>query len=252
MSDWQTAWITGASSGIGRELALRLAAQGVRVAASSRSSDRLEELSRQNANIVPFPLDVTNRNEVNTTVAAIQRKLGQIDLAILNAAIHETMNSEDFSAETAARSMAVNYFGIINALDSLIPAMTGRRAGHIALMSSLAGYRGGDNGIAYCPTKAAIISLAECLLTDLLRRGVQMTVINPGMVDTPMVATASGKKVPVGMAAEYIIAGLRKKQYEIAFPLSSLLRCRISRALLGSVYHWRARKRARLGTVSFK
>jgi NAD(P)-dependent dehydrogenase (short-subunit alcohol dehydrogenase family) len=243
-SDWRTAWITGASRGIGRELALRLAAAGVKVAVSSRNQVRLGKLATLNPNIIPFPLDVTNEQATRSTVRALRERLCGIDLAILNAGIHEHMDVRTFSAATATRIMGVNYLGIVKSLEAIIPLMTLSRHGQIALMGSLSGYRGSTGQAAYAPSKAAIISLAECLLQELLREGIHISIINPGVVDTPMTARMRCKKIPAVAAAEHILAGLCARKFEIAFPLSGVVRTKLLRALPNPVFHWRAGKRA--------
>ena len=159
---WRTAWITGASTGIGRALAVALAERGVKVAASARSADKLAELARAHPGIAPLPLDVLDAAAMAEAVRSIASTLGPIDLAVLNAGTWEPMSSRNFSAAKAARSMAVNYQGIVNGIEALLPAMLERGAGHIALVASVAGYRGlSPLTAAYGPTKAAVINLAE-------------------------------------------------------------------------------------------
>jgi NAD(P)-dependent dehydrogenase (short-subunit alcohol dehydrogenase family) len=242
-SDWKTAWITGASRGIGRELALRLAGEGVKVAVSSRNQALLGKLATLNPNIIPFPLDVTNQRATLRSLKAMSERLCGIDLAVLNAGIHEHMDVRTFSADTAARVMAVNYLGIVNALEVLIPLMTFSKHGQIALMGSLSGYRGETGQAAYAPSKAAIISLAECLLPELLREGIQISVINPGVVDTQMTARMRCAKIPAAAAADHILAGLHARKFEIAFPLSGVVRTKLLQALPSPVFHWRACRR---------
>ncbi len=242
---WKTAWITGASSGIGRELSLQLAAEGVLVAASARREALLFQLSTLNSNIVPFPVDVCDRVAMGHTIRKIVRKFGGIELAILNAGMLQDMGVRDYDAGMVARLMTVNYCGIANALEGIIPVMRRERTGQIGLVGSLAGYHGRPWGAAYAPTKAAIICLAECLLQDLLCDGIQISIINPGIVDTPMTAHIGGQKMPVDAAAEHILSGLRKRQFEIAFPLT--FRTRLHRLLPNPIYWWRAQRRARAG-----
>jgi short-subunit dehydrogenase len=242
-SDWKTAWITGASRGIGRELALRLAGEGVKVAVSSRNQVLLAKLATLNPNIIPFPLDVTDQQATLRSLKAVSERLCGIDLAVLNAGIHEHMDVRTFSAATAARVMAVNYLGIVKALEVLIPLMMVSRHGQIALMGSLSGYRGETGQAAYAPSKAAIISLAECLLQELSRDGIQISIINPGVVDTAMTARMTCKKISAADAADYILAGLHARKFEIAFPPSGVVRTKLLQALPSPVFHWRARKR---------
>ena len=218
---WKTAWITGASTGIGRALALQLAKQGVRVAASARDAVKLDALVSEQAGITAFPLDVTDHDAVATTYAAIARDFGAIDLAVLNAGVWDPMSADDFDARRVAATMAVNHTGIANALEPLLKDMIARRAGQIALVASVAGYRGLPKAVAYAPSKAAVISLAEVLRLDLARHDVMVNLINPGFVETPM---TSVNRFPMPFmvtaddAAVRIIAGLRKGKFEIAFP----------------------------------
>ena len=241
---WRIAWITGASSGIGRDLALQLARAGVKVAASARSADALTALAAQHRGIVPFPLDVTDAVAVAAAVKAIEASVGPIDLAILNAGVWLPMGARDFNGQKAADSMAVNYFGITNAIDALMPLMIARRSGHLAFVSSVAGYRGLPKSAAYSPSKAAVISLAETLKPDLAAHGVKVSVINPGFVETPM---TSVNKFPMPFmiksddAAARIIAGLQAGKFEIAFPWQLVSVLKLARILPYSLYFWYVR-----------
>lgn len=231
---WRTVWITGASSGIGAELALRLAERGVKVAVSARSADKLAALAARNANIKPYPLDVTDADACASAFANIERDLGAVDLAILNAGIWEQMIVSDFSAERAKRSMAVNYFGVLHALEPAMRAFAGRGSGHIAFVSSVAGYRGLMKGAAYCPTKAALNSLAEALYPHLQRKGVKLTLICPGYIKTPMTDANTFPMpfiIPVEDAARVMIAGLERGKYEIVFPFKMALLMKTLRIL---------------------
>ena len=185
---WRTAWITGASTGIGREVALMLAARGVRVAISARSADKLQALAAQNQLLVPYPLDVTNAEATRATAQAIREDFGSLDLVILNAGTWDPMSVGDYTSARAQRSMLVNYTGITNALEPVLQMLVAQGSGHIALVASVSGYRGLPKGAAYAPTKAAIINLAECLKPELKGTGVKISVINPGFVETPMTA----------------------------------------------------------------
>lgn len=218
---WRIVWITGASSGIGRALALSLARDGVVVAVSARPSEKLAELVGENANLRAYPLDVTDHAEVGRTVAAIEADLGPIDLAVLNAGVWHPMTSVTFDVAKIEQSMQVNYFGIVYPLDHLAPAMRARRHGQLALVSSVAAYVGLPRGVAYNPSKAAVVSLAEALADDLGRFGVKVNIVNPGFVETPMTAV---NKFPMPWimtadeAAARIRSGLLKNRFEIAFP----------------------------------
>lgn len=229
---WNVVWITGASSGIGRELALKLADKGSVVAVSARSADKLAELAGLNANIRTYPLDVTNAQAASDVAARIERELGPISLVILNAGVWDLMSASNFSLDTARKSIEVNYFGVVNALEPVMKSMLARKDGHIAVVSSVAGYRGG--GAAYSPSKAALISLSEALYPPLKDNGVKLTLICPGFIDTPM---TEGKAVPmpfrigVDQTARTIISGLERNKYEIAFPWQMALLMKFMRVI---------------------
>jgi short-subunit dehydrogenase len=244
MPSWNVVWITGASTGIGREVALELAKEGSKVAISARSADKLAEVAALHANITAFPLDVTDGPATQATVAAIEAQLGPVDLAILNAGTWGPMGAKDYTAARAEASMRVNYGGLAHGVEAIIPRFMQRKGGHLALVSSVAGYRGLPQAAAYAPSKAAVISLAEVLKPDLAHHGVTVSVINPGFVATPMTAVNTFPMpflVPVSKAAERIIAGLKKRKFEIAFPWQLVTMLKIARVLPYPLYFWVAK-----------
>ena len=236
---WKVVWVTGASSGIGREIALRLAASGVTVAASARSVDKLAELASASPSIKVYPLDVVDLEATKVVAAEIERDLGPIDLAILNAGVWNFMGATTYDAQVVNQSLAVNYTGVTNALAPLLPAMIARKSGHIAIVSSVAGYRGLPIAVAYAPTKAALINLAESLYPELADLGVKVSVINPGFVESPM---TKDNKFPMPFiisteeAVDTIIKGLIKGRFEIVFPWRMKWLATICRMLPNSWY----------------
>jgi NAD(P)-dependent dehydrogenase (short-subunit alcohol dehydrogenase family) len=242
---WRTAWVTGASSGIGRALALALAKGGARVAASARSTDKLVELARLDAGIVPFPLDVRDAAATASTVHTIAERLGPIDLAVLNAGVWKPISTRSFSAAKVAHALATNVQGVANGVEALLPAMLERGSGHIAMVASVAGYRGlSPATAAYGPSKAAIINLAETLRNDLASRGIAISLINPGYVETPMTG-ANRFPMPfmIGAddAAQRIVRGLRRRRFEIAFPRQLVALMKLARLMPYPMYFWYAR-----------
>ncbi|MEM8871094.1 MAG: SDR family NAD(P)-dependent oxidoreductase [Pseudomonadota bacterium] len=241
------AWITGASGGIGRAVALSLANEGWVVHATARSGDALEQLAREvdgPGTIVPAPGDVTD-------TAAMRRIVDQITtnsplaLAILNAGIYTPMRVQNFSAETARKMFDVNLSGVTNAVDPVLEHMTERRAGHVAITASVAGYRGLPDAAAYSATKAGLIAMCEALAMDLVDLGVRISVINPGFVKTE--ATSVNQfTMPFLMtpeeAAERIVAGLKKPGFEIAFPRRFALMLRAIGLLPNQTYIWAIRR----------
>lgn len=218
---WSTAWIVGASTGIGRDLAIKLAQLGTRVAVSSRSADKLHELAEQHNNVVPFAVDVTDVAGVAEVHRQIIEKLGRLDLVVLNAGVWHPMTVSQFNVDQCRQSMEVNHGGITNALQAILPDMLANDRGHVGLVASVAGYRGLPKALAYAPSKAAVISLAEVLKLELQDTNVDVSLINPGFVDTPM---TSVNEFPMPYiissedAAERILKGLKRRKFEIAFP----------------------------------
>jgi short-subunit dehydrogenase len=241
---WKAVWITGASTGIGRELVIQLSAAGIRVAATARSADKLDELARGRDSVVAVPGDVTDPAAMQAAHATVVSRLGPIDLAILNAGVWDETSASSFDARRAAATMSVNYLGLTNALEPLIAGMKGRGAGHIALVSSVAGYRGLPKAAYYAPSKAAAISLAEVLATELGRHGIKVSVVNPGFVETPMTAVNKFPMpfiIPADDAARRILAGLSKGRFEVAFPWQMVALLKFLRVLPYPVYFWLVR-----------
>lgn len=237
---WPAVWVTGASSGIGRELAVQLAARGSAVAASARSEDELATLASGTDLISSYPLDVTGSGPVADTVENIERDLGPIDLAILSAGTwSQVQPARNLDPDTFRRAMDVNYMGTVNALAALVPRMVARGRGHIAIVASVAGYRGLPKAAAYGPTKAALINLAESIRPELEARGVRISVINPGFVRTPM-TDVNTFPMPFLMepdqAARRIVAGLEAGKYEIAFPTRFIVLMKLLRVLPNTLF----------------
>lgn len=235
-------WITGASTGIGREIALQLAASGVAVAASARSVEKLGELGH---GIRTYPLDVTDRGAVRAVVENIERDMGPIDLAILGAGTYSPVAVESFDPAVFERTMAANYVGVVNCLAALLPSLLERKSGHLAWIASVAGYRGLPKAAAYGPSKAALINLAECLKPELGQYGVTVSVINPGFVETPLTAQndfAMPFLMRAPLAARLTIEGLRRRRFEIAYPWRFVAILKVARVLPYALYFWLVRR----------
>ncbi len=215
--------ITGASSGIGAELARLFLERGDTVAACARSEDKLHAVAQGLASdrFRPFPLDVTDISAVEETIAAIEREHGSIDLAILNAGTYTQTPAKDFDAAAVRAMVDVNVTGISNVLAALMPRMIARRQGHLALMSSVAGYRGLPKAAGYSASKAAVIAMGESLKPELDGLGVKLQVICPGFVKTPLTDQNTFPMpflMEVEDAAERIMRGLDSSRFQIAFP----------------------------------
>ena len=217
-------WITGASSGIGKALAIKFANQGWQVAASARRENLLKDLNNQNPNIYSFPLDVRNENESKNTFQNIIKKFQTIDISVFCTGMHDPDAEKKLSSEKIREIMETNFFGTLNCIMAVNTYFRERKNGHIAIVSSVAGYRGLPAASGYCASKSALISLAESLYFDFKRYNVKVSVINPGFIKTPM---TDKNRFPMPMikspeyAAEKIFIGLTKRNsFEIHFPKS--------------------------------
>lgn len=219
---WKVAWITGASGAICGEIARRLAAAGVKVAATARPSERLDALAADD-NITAFPANVLNPDALKACAAEVEAKLGPIDLALFGAGIYVPFDVRNIDVDGFHKTMALNVDGVINGVAAVLPVMLQRREGQLAIMGSLFGYAGWPGNGSYGASKAAVINLAESLKLELEGTGVDVTLINPGFVDTPLNASYDPKKKLFVMkkerCARKILEKLPKRPYEIAFPI---------------------------------
>jgi NAD(P)-dependent dehydrogenase (short-subunit alcohol dehydrogenase family) len=216
-------WITGASSGIGRNLALAMARRGDLVAVTARRADDLAALVAEApaGRMVAFDGDVVDADRMAEIVGQVEARLGPIDIAVLNAGIYLPMRAETFDLGRFRKTVDVNLVGVANGLAPLMPLMMARRAGRIAINASVAGYGGLPNSAVYGPTKAALINMAASLKFDLDRHNVTIQVINPGFVETPATAKNAFEMpflVKTDVAVARILAGLSDDRFEITFP----------------------------------
>ncbi|MCI0599043.1 MAG: SDR family NAD(P)-dependent oxidoreductase [Beijerinckiaceae bacterium] len=215
------AWVTGASSGIGRAVALELARRGFKVAATARRAAELDSLAKAARSIFSFPGDTTSRAAMAAMVEQIETAHGPIALAFLNSGIYLIAELDGFSAEVVWRTFETNVGGTVNCLDPVLAAMERRGMGQIALTSSLAGYGGIARSAGYGSAKAALIYMAESLNLTYGHAGITIQIVNPGFVHTPMTAR-NNFKMPFIMsadrAAKIICDGFEKSGFEIAFP----------------------------------
>lgn len=219
-------WITGASTGIGRAVALRYARAGWTVAASARDASALAALAADASGlpgrIMPVPLDVTDLAACKAVVERIERESGAIDSAILNAGTHLPVDARTFSSQTFRKLFEVNVFGAVHGIEALLPVMLARRRGQIAIVASVAGYRGLPTASAYGASKAALINMAEALHLDLAGQGVDVRLVCPGFVKTPL-TDRNPFPMPFLMeadaAADRMFRGLSEgRSFEITFP----------------------------------
>ena len=217
-------WITGASSGIGKALALKFANEGWQVAASARRENLLNELNKENPDIHAFPLDVTSEDKTKEVFQSILKKFGSIDVCVFGTGMHDPSAEKNLNTETIRKIMETNFFGTLNCIVAVNNYFKEKKNGQISIISSVAGYRGLPAAGGYCASKSALISLAESLVFDFKRFNVRISVVNPGFIKTPM--TEKNKFVmPMIKTAEYaaekMFVGLIKRNaFEIHFPKS--------------------------------
>ena len=215
-------WITGASSGIGRSLAIKFAKEGWQVAASARRENLLQDLNKSNPNIHSFPLDVKNESQTQIVFKNILEKFKNLDICVFCTGIHDPSSEKKLNTETIRNLMETNFFGTLNCIVTVSNYFKENKMGQISIVSSVAGYRGLPAANGYSASKAALISLAESLFFDFKRYNVRVSVVNPGFIRTPM--TDKNKfKMPMiksaEFAAEKMFVGLTKRNtFEIHFP----------------------------------
>ena len=221
MNDKKVIWITGASSGIGRSLALKFANEGWVVAASARRENLLQELQSENANIHSFPLDVTNTEQCKTVFDDIIKRFENIEICVFGTGIHDPKSEKRFNLDKIRKIMEVNYFGTMNSINSIYEYFNNKKSGQISIISSVAGYRGLPAAGAYCASKSAVEAITESLHFEMKRINVRVSLISPGFIKTPM---TDQNDFPMPMikspefAAEQIYIGLiKKKGFEIHF-----------------------------------
>ena len=240
MKDKKIIWITGASSGIGKALAIKFAENGWIVAASARRENLLKELKQINQNIYPFPLDVTEIENCRTVAKKILEQFNNIDICVFGTGMHDPKSEKKFNLDSIRKIMEVNYFGTMNSINSIYEYFSKKKSGQISIISSVAGYRGLPAAGAYCASKAALTSFTESLNFDMQKKNVRISLISPGFIKTPM---TDQNDFPMPMikspkfAANEIYKGLTaKKTFEIHFPKAFTYFLKFLQILPSSMY----------------
>ena len=233
------ALITGASSGIGLELARELAKRGYALALLARRTDLLEQLAGELPRAIAVGCDVADATAVRDAVRRAEGELGgAFDLAIANAGVSIPGHATKFKLEDAERIIRVNVLGMMYLFDAVIPSMVERGSGRFAGVASLAGLRGLPAAGAYSASKAAMQSFLEAARVELAPHGVGVTIVNPGFVATPM--TEKNRFRPFLMtadrAAKIIADGLERGRRVVEFPRPTSLLMRAIRLVPDAVY----------------
>ena len=248
--DWhgQRVWLVGASSGIGLALAEQLHAQGASVILSARKREALEAFVQSHPGSIALPLDVTDHAAV-VQAAQVALAEGPLDMVCFCAGYYQAMRATAIDLPDLLRHHNVNTVGALHVLDAVMPALLARGRGHISLISSVAGFRGLPNSLAYGPTKAALINLAETLYLDLHDHGLAVSLINPGFVDTPLTAQNDFHMpalITPEQAAQAIVQGWSNGDFEIHFPKRFTRILKLLRLLPYTLYFAAIRRLLRL------
>jgi short-subunit dehydrogenase len=234
----QVVVITGASSGIGRALAVALANQKARVGAIARRGVQLDELAREirasGGAIEALTCDVTDRESTHRAIRGLAERIGPVDLLIANAGVGQIAGAAPMNVPGFEKMVRVNLLGVAYAFEAVMESMLARKSGHLAAISSLAAYKGLPGSAGYCATKAAVNAYCEGLRIELRNRGVAVTCVCPGFVKTEMTA---GKTHPMPLlmeadaAAVRIIRALERRQGVYNFPWRMSLMMKLARWL---------------------
>ena len=226
IQNWQgrRVWLVGASSGIGLACAKAMQAAGAHVIVSARDLGTLSEWAEvcktKGLPVALMSLDVTDALQVKYVARQVAAS-GPLDLVLYCAGHYRAQRATAFDLNDMLRHQDVNYNGLLRVLDAVLPIFLQQGHGHISLVSSVAGWRGLPNGLAYGPTKAAMTHLAETLYMDLQDKGIGVSVINPGFVATPLTAQNNFQMpalISPEEAAKAMLAGWAEGLFDIHFP----------------------------------
>jgi NAD(P)-dependent dehydrogenase (short-subunit alcohol dehydrogenase family) len=222
ITDWQgrSVWLIGASSGIGLATAQALHTAGARVVVSARKAELLQAFVDTHPGAQAVVLDVSDPVAMRQAAQHIHAEQG-LDVVIYCAGYYKPVRATDYSLDEMLRHQTVNYLGALYMLDAVLPVLLTQGFGHLSLVASVAGYRGLPQSLAYGPTKAALIHLAEALYLDLSTQGLGVSVVNPGFVETPLTAQNTFHMpalISPEEAARDMLRGWAKGAFEIHYP----------------------------------
>lgn len=241
----KTVMITGASSGIGKGLALEIASRGVNLGLVARRQELLEELvaevQARGGKAIAVAADVRDVNAMQAAAVRIRNELGPIDILIANAGIGTASHISQLDPNHVAKVMSINVVGAANSVAAVVPQMVERGHGHLVAISSLSAYRGLAKSAAYCASKAAMSAYFESVRIDLRGTGIDVTIIHPGFIKTPLTA---GRKshMPYLMELDYavskIVSAIEKRKKSVAFPWQLATVVRAGMLMPTFMYDW--------------
>ena len=237
--------ITGASSGIGKGIALEIAVRGANLGLLARREELLNEIvskaKTHNVKAVSAAVDVRDAKAVREAADRFRQELGPIDILIANAGIGTADHALRLTPEHVAKVMSINVLGAANSVAAVLPEMTERKQGRLVAISSLAAYRGVAKSAAYCASKAAMSSYFESLRIDLRNSGVGVTTIYPGFIKTDLTAGRAAK-MPYLMELDYavkkIVSAIEREKKTYAFPWQLATIVRAGLIMPVAMYDW--------------
>jgi short-subunit dehydrogenase len=251
----QSVWITGASAGIGEALAVKLLREGCRVALTARREGMLQEFRRgrsgaEQERTLLLPCDVTKQDDLAAQYEALKERWGVPDMIVANAGTHIHMEAKEIRFERCKKILDLNLYGAIGFIALVLPDFLEKGRGTIVGVASVAGYRGLPTAAAYGASKAGLINFLESLRLDVEPHGIQVVIVNPGFVLTPLTDKNTFRMpflISAERAANYIYDGLRKGKMEIHFPPAFSWTLKALRILPYPLYHHLIRIRTRRG-----
>jgi short-subunit dehydrogenase len=241
--------ITGASSGLGRGMALEIAARGGHLGLLARREDLLKEIvdeaKKRKVKSAYATADVRDAKAVREAADQFRKELGPIDILIANAGIGTADHAVSLTPEHAANVIGINVLGAINSVAAVLPEMVERKQGRLVAISSLAAYRGLAKSAAYCASKAALTAYFESLRIDLRHTGVGVTIIHPGFIKTDLTAGRHAKMpylMDLDEGVKKIVSAIEKEKKIYAFPWQLATIVRSSMLMPAAMYDWIAER----------
>lgn len=234
-------WLIGASEGIGRALAIKMAEAGANVAVSARNKDRLTSLVSEmpKGKHLAIAVDASKNDSMLAGFDSIKKEWAGIDAVIYASGVYTPMSVKDMDLKACEQTLDVNFTGAMRLLNIIVPYFLSHSAGSIILVGSVAGYRGLPNSLAYGASKAAMLHLAETIRMDLRDTNIDVHIVNPGFVKTRL-TDKNEFKMPLLItpekAAEKIISGLERNCFEIHFPKAFTYWFKLLKLLPSSLY----------------
>jgi short-subunit dehydrogenase len=243
--DWsnKVVLITGASSGIGRALAVELGRRGARVGLFARRTELLlevaEEIERAGGKALVLTGDVRSMTNVDEAAARMREHWEHIDVLVANSGTGVVAPATSLRAQEATDIISINTIGVINSVAAVLPGMLARGEGQLVAISSLAAFRGLPKSAAYSASKAAVSTFFESLRVDLQGTGVGVTIIHPGFIKTPLTADRKGKLLflmELDAAIKHIIRAIEQRRRTYAFPWQLATLVRLARWMPDALY----------------